>query len=328
MIMKKYISLVAIALIALFTSCSNDEVVISKAITFKLNPSTVVDKLYERNAGDLTSLSSGSKLLVSLYVYDENGTLVNHTVNDFSAYTHMMNVDVYLPAGIYTAVATTHVAGDVNYWTFSGTDQLSTFKITDNGYIGGKSKILGLSIKSFTIGANIETININIENAGAVALVRFYQWNKYSDVKVYSLMGKQACDYVSFDNNGVKDYSNRSESSYKFYKVKYEYDSSYTGASGYFFTFPIKNASFRFYAETTNNQYVAISQEFVDDVIQGESYLFYYEFVDGGTDQAYWYNMTPNTTRTRSIDNILDKYKFTENDRIMYDYEGGNILIR
>ena len=38
--------------------------------------------------------------------------------------------------------------------------------------------------------------------------------------------------------------------------------------------------------------------------------------------------MTPNTTRTRSIDNILDKYKFTENDRIMYDYEGGNILIR
>lgn len=328
MIMKKYISLVAVALIALFTSCSNDEVEISKAITFKLNPATVVDKLYERNAGDLTALSGSSKLLVSLYVYDENGALVNHTVNDFSAYTHMMNVDVYLPAGRYTAVATTHVTGDVDYWTFSGTDQLSTFKITDNNYIGGKSKILGLSIKSFTIGANIETININIENAGAVALVRFYQWNKYNNVKYYSLLGKQACDYVSFDNNGAKDYSVSSKSTYNFYKAKFEYDSNYTSSSGYFFTFPIKNASFRFYAETTDNQYVALSQEFVDDVVQGESYLFLYEFVADGTDEAYWYNMTPNSTRSRSIDYILDKYRFTENDRIKYDYEGGNISIR
>lgn len=324
--MKKYILLSAIAIAAVFTSCSNDEVEVSKAITFKLNPATVVSNLYERNAGDLTALTSGSKLIVTLFVYDENGILFNKTQNSFTAYTHMMNADVFLPAGKYTIVATTHVTSSVNYWDFTGTEQLSTFKIKDNGYIGGKSKILGLSIKSIVVDNNSETYNINIENAGAVALVWFYQWNKYTDVKTYALMGKQACDYVSFDNYGEKDYSIRSASSYNYYKSKHEYDKDYTGATAYFFTFPIKNASFRFYAETTDGQSVAMSKEFVDDVKQGESYLFMYEFVSDGTDEAYWYNMTPSSTRSADIN--LDKYKFNENDRIKYDYEGGSISIR
>ena len=100
--MKKYILLSAIAIAALFTSCSNDEVEVGKSITFKLNPATVVDNLYERSAGDLTSLSGSSKLLVTLFVYDENGILFNKTQNSFTAYTHMMNADVFLPAGKYT----------------------------------------------------------------------------------------------------------------------------------------------------------------------------------------------------------------------------------
>jgi len=328
--MKKYISLMAIAIVTLLSSCSNEEVTISRNITFKVNPATVVDNLYERNAGDLTSLSSGSKLIVSLYIYDENGKLVNKDENEYSAYTHMMTTDVYLPAGKYTAVATSHVKSSVDYWTYSGLEQLSTFKITDNGYIGGKSKILGLSIKSLNIGENSDTYNINIENAGAVALVWFYEWNKYTNVSVYSLMGKQACDYVSFDNYGSKDYSIRSESTYNFYKVKFDYDSNYSGANAYFFTFPIKNASFRFYAETTDNQSIPMSQEFVDDVNQGESYVFLYEFKsgEGESDEASWYNMTPNSTRSGSNDVNLDKFKFTEKDRIMYDYEGKSISIQ
>lgn len=326
--MKKYILLSAIAIAAVFTSCSNDEVEVSKAITFKLNPATVVSNLYERNAGDLTALTRGSKLIVTLFVYDENGALVNKTDNEFSAYTHMMNADVYLPAGKYTAVATTHVTSNVDYWTFNGTEQLSTFQIKDNGYIGGKDKILGLSIKSFVIDNESETFNINIENAGAVAFVWFKNWNKYTNVKEYSLRGKQACDYVSFDNYGNKDYSIRSESTYKFYKVLFEYDSDYSGGVAYFFTFPIRNASFRFYAETTDGQDVAMSQEFVDNVNQGESYAFVYEFVSGGTDEASWYDMTPSGTRSSFGAIDLNKFKFNENDRIKYDYEGGRISIR
>ena len=314
-----------IALVGIVSSCTNDDIKISRAITFKVNPATVVSNLYERNAGDLTSLSSGAKLQVSLYVYDENGILVNKVANEYSAYTHMMTTDIDLSAGNYTAVATSHVTSSVDFWTFSGLDQLSTFKITDNGYIGGKSKILGLTIKKFTVGNSSETVNINIENAGAVALVQFYQWNKYNNVSTYAFMGKQTCDYVSFDNLGNKDYSIKSESTYNFFKIKFDYDPNYSGASNYFFTFPIKNASFRFYAETTDKEWLTMGPEFVDDVKEGESYWFVYDFEN---DEASWYNMTPVGTPSSSPQEVLEKFKDTENERILYDYEGQSITIQ
>lgn len=322
--MKKYIFLFAIAIVATFTSCSNDEIEISRSITFKVNPATVVDNLYERNAGDLTSLGSKAQLIVSLFIYDENGVLVDNISNEYSAYTHMMTTDIYLPSGkYYTAVATTNVKSSVDFWTFSGTDQLSTFKITDNGYVGGKDKILGLTIKSFSVGDNSETVNIDVKNAGAVGLVQFYQWNKYYDVSEYALLGKQACDYVSFDNQGNADYSLKSESTYNFIKIAWDYDSKYTGASGYFFTFPIKNASFSFSAYTTAKKWVSLAT-FVDNVNLGETYWFLYDFEN---DEAYWFDMTPNGTRSCSQNIVPAKYLNNENYRIMYDYDGQSIAI-
>lgn len=312
-----------VALVGIISSCTNDDITISRAITFKVNPATVVENLYERNAGDLTSLSSGAKLQVTLYIYDEKGILVNKVNNEYSAYTHMMTADIDLASGSYTAVATSYVTSSVDFWTFSGQDQLSTFKITDNGYIGGKSKILGLTIRNFVVGNDSETININIENAGAVGLVHFYQWNKYNNVLNYRLMGKQACDYISFDNNGSKDYSIKSESSYKYILYKQTYDSNYSGANGYFFTFPIKNASLAFYAETTDNELVQMAT-FNDDVNIGETYEFLYDFEE---DKAYWYDMTKSNSRAIERKEYLEKIS-NDNDRIIYDYEGQTISIQ
>ena len=315
----------AIAIVAILSACSNEDITISKQITFKVNPATVVENLYERNAGDLTALGNDAKLIVSLFIYDENGILVSNTSNEYSAYSHMMTTDIYLPSGKnYTAVATSNVKSSIDYWTLSDIDQLSTFKITDNDYIGGKNKILGLTIKSFSVGENSETVNIDIKNAGAVGLVQFYQWNKYSDVSRYALLGKQACDYVSFDNYGNTDYSLRSESTYNFYKIYWDYDSKYSGASGYFFTFPIKNASFSFSALTTDKQWITMAA-FVDDVNIGETYYFLYDFE---TDEAYWYDMTPNSTRSYSPKVVPEKYLNNQNYRIAYDYEGKSISIQ
>ena len=319
-----------VALVGIISSCTNDDITISRAITFKVNPATVVDNLYERNAGDLTSLSSGAKLQVSLYIYNEKGILVNKVNSEYSAYTHMMTADIDLSAGSYTAVATSHVVGvrdadgkEVDFWIFSGQDQLSTFKITDNGYIGGKSKILGLTIRNFVIGNDSETINISIENAGAVGLVLFYQWNKYNNVLNYRLMGKQSCDYISFDNKGTKDYSIKSESTYRYNLYKHTYDSNYSWASGYFFTFPIKNASLAFYAETTDNELVQMAT-FNDDVNIGETYEFVYDFEE---DKAYWYDMTKSTAKAMVRKDYLEKNS-NDNNRILYDYEGHSISIR
>ena len=323
--MKKYISLMAIAIVAIISSCSNEEVTISKNITFKVNPATVVENLYERNAGDLTSLNSSSKLIVSLFIYDENGVLVSETSNQYSAYTHIMTTDVYLPSEkSYTAVATSHVTSSVDYWTFSGTDQLSSFKITDNNYVGGKNKILGLTIKKFSVGDNPETVNIDIKNAGSVGLVTFYQWNKYNNVSKYALLGKQACDYVSFDNQGTQDYSLRSKSTYDFIKISFDYDSNYSGASNYFFTFPIKNASFSFSALTTDNEWISMAT-FLDDVNIGESYWMVYDFE---TDEAHWYDMTKNSSQSNVINIVPKEFLNNDNNKIVYDYEGQSISIQ
>ena len=74
--MKKYLAIFAVLFTVILSSCSNDDIPVNRSVTFKLNPATVVDNLYEMNAGDLTSLSSGATLNVDLYVYDESGTLV------------------------------------------------------------------------------------------------------------------------------------------------------------------------------------------------------------------------------------------------------------
>ena len=194
---------------------------------------------------------------------------------------------------------------------------------TDNGYIGGKSKILGLTIKNFVIGNDSETININIENAGAVGLVYLYEWNKYNNVLNYRLMGKQSCDYISFDNSGSKDYSIKSESSYRYILYKHTYDSNYSGGFGYFFTFPIKNASLAFYAETTDNELIQMAS-FNDDVNIGETYEFLYDFEE---DKAYWYDMTKSNSKAIERKEYLEKIS-NDNDRIIYDYEGHTISIQ
>lgn len=322
--MKKILFCI-IVLIGLFSSCSNDDIIIERTITFKVNPATVVDNLYENKAGDLTSISDKEKLHVALLIYNDKGLLVENVSNDYSAYTHIMNADINLSAGNYTVVATSYVTGSVDYWSFTGLDQLSTFKITDNKYIGGKSKILGLTIKKITVGETSETVNIDIENAGAVAFVRFNKWNKYTNVKTYALMGKQACDYMSFDNEGMKDYSLRSNNTYDFIKIHFDYDDSYSGAIGYFFTFPIKNASFRFYAFTTEDESVSMGPEFVDDVEIGESYYFLYDFEN---DKALWYDMTKDRTRSVYDKNLVERLKCFDNNRIIYDYEEKSITLR
>lgn len=60
--MKKYLAIFAVLFTVILSSCSNDDIPVNRSVTFKLNPATVVDKLYEMNAGDLTSLSSGATL--------------------------------------------------------------------------------------------------------------------------------------------------------------------------------------------------------------------------------------------------------------------------
>lgn len=321
--MKKYLAIFAVLFTVILSSCSNDDIPVDRSVTFKLNPATVVNNLYELNAGDLTSLSSGATLNVCLYVYDESGHLAAQDAQEFTAYTHIMTSNLNLGSGSYTAVAVSYVSSSVEFWGFSGMEDLSTFKITDEGYIGGKSKILGLSIKQVYVSEGDNTVNIDIENAGAVACVVIMNWNRYSNVKTFGLAGKQSCDYITTNNYGDVEYSIKSKSDYAFYKVKYDYDSNRTGASSYFFTFPIKNAAMKFFAETTSGSTNYLGSNLVDDIRQGDSYLIGYDVT---SEETEWWDMTPDSRSTRSGE-LLEKVQSNQ-PKAVYDYENQTIIIR
>lgn len=320
--MKKYLAIFAVLFTVILSSCSNDDIPANRSVTFKLNPATVVDKLYEMNAGDLTSLSSGATLNVDLYVYDESGTLVERDNQSFNAYTHIMTSNLDLSNGEYTVVAISHVSSSVEFWGFEGVENLSTLKITDNGYIGGKSKILGLTVEKVYVTDGENTFNIDIQNAGAVACVAIINWNRYTNVKSFGLAGKQSCDYITTNNYGDVEYSLKSKSDYGFYKVKFDYNSNQTGAMAYFFTFPIKNAAMKFFAETTGGSTNYLGANLVDDINLGDSYLIGYDVT---SEETEWYDMTPSRS-SQSANNFIEMVR--ENvPHPVFNYEEGTITI-
>ncbi len=103
--MKKYLAIFAVLFTVTMSSCSNDDIPVDRAVTFKLNPATVVENLYELNAGDLTSIPSGATLNVGVYVYDDSGHLVAQDAQEFGAYTHILTSNLNLGKGTYTAIA-------------------------------------------------------------------------------------------------------------------------------------------------------------------------------------------------------------------------------
>jgi len=321
--MKKYLAIFAVLFTVILSSCSNDDIPVDRSVTFKLNPTTVVENLYEMNAGDLTSLSAGATLNVDLYVYDESGKLVAEDNQSFNAYTHIMTSNLNLGNGEYTVVAISHVSSSVDFWGFEGIENLNTLKITDNGYIGGKSKILGLTVKNVYVTDGENTFNIDIENAGAVACVAIINWNRYTNVKAFGLAGKQSCDYITTNNYGEVEYSLKSKSDYGFYKVKFDYNSNQTSAMAYFFTFPIKNAAMKFFAETTNGSTNFLGANLVDDINLGDSYLIGYDVT---SEETEWLDMTPNRS-SQSKSSTLQNFVGNQ-PSVVYDYDTHSISIQ
>lgn len=289
--MKKYLAIFAVLFTVILSSCSNDDIPVGQSITFKVNPSTVVGSLLEFTAGDLSSIESDDNLYVNLYIYNEAGNLVSSDVQKFKDYTHIMNSVQSLEAGEYTVVASTQIIGDngFKYWEISGTDNLSTFTVKDEGYIGGKAKILGLSAQKVTVDSETKEVLINVECAGAVALVQVLDWNRYSNVETFGLMANKSCDDVTFDYNGGLNYSVESQSDLSYWMALWEYDSDYSNAVGYTFMFPYTNINMAFVATTTSNSLILLGTPCTGNIEKNHTYWFAY---DVQKEETYWSDAT------------------------------------
>lgn len=322
--MKNYIAIIIAFCAMIMSSCQNEDIPVGQSITFKINSSTVVSSLLENSAGDLSSISRDEQLYISLYIYNAAGNLVGSEIQKFSDYTHIMNSVQSIGAGEYTIVASTHIIDDTGfkYWDFNGQENLSTFTVTDEGYIGGASKILGLSAKKIQVSETTREISMDIECAGAVALVEVQNWNRYSDVVTFGLMANKSCDDVKFDYSGQLNYSIESKSNYTYWLTKWTYDSKYSGGYGYTFMFPCTNISMSFVAVTAADDYIYIGEACTADILKGHTYWFAYDVTEEDT---YWADAT--NWNTYSVESAAITDKSRQNNMLKFDAETKSITI-
>ena len=272
--MKKYISLLVIAIVAILSSCSNEEVTISKTVNFTVNPKTVVEPFISKysyilsdvlksNKGELESFSTNYRLRVRLYVYDKNGGLVKTASSDYSNYDVKLKESFMLPVGAYTAIAISDIYSpgeNFEHWAVSGSDNLATLKISDTGFFGDARTILGASKQSFTVGDTGLDVNINLKSVGALFLVLYTNIFTFPDRTEYELSVNKEQSSVNFDSNG--DYTINAQNNNGSYDwrissiVLDEIDKTkYSGARRWATQLPMSNVGMRFsyYTNDSNN---------------------------------------------------------------------------
>ena len=272
--MKKYISLMAIAIVAILSSCSNDDVTISRTFTIKVNPSGVISGFPEENPGELTSFDTSCKLRVRVLVYNDNGLLAYADSVFLNNYQTDMSVPTTLPVGKYTIVATTDV---VEYsskvtdeaWNLSEKDNINNTKIKaieESNLYGGKYNILGVASQVVDISDNTQSVVLYPTSAGALIRIYYLNVTYYTDVTYYSLWANRGSNLVSFDSSGTpkmtpENNDNKMDFFLSYTNVVNARTQGWWATYAWAFMFPVDNISFQFYWTTQDAEYISELQD-------------------------------------------------------------------
>lgn len=264
--MKKIFVILTSVIAFVLSSCTNDDIPVSQATTFKIDPANVIQPFsYEINPGDLEGVDSDNSLRVRLLVYNSEGVLVQSETQFLSSYASIMSTSVNLEKGDYTAVAITDVVEkdgeNITWacWELSDESSITTARITDLGYIGGRSKILGIGSQKFSVSDASEEISINPTPAGAVLCVMWRNIHTFSDVDMIVLETNRSSDYLVMNSNGGYEVAVENDNNNYNWRMAMLEPSDYpssTNIYGYYFTFPINNISFRFRIDTSDSESV------------------------------------------------------------------------
>lgn len=299
----------ALSLIAgatVFSSCTNDDIEICTATTFNINIDGVISPFVEYEDGELTAIDSNYKIRTRLFLYDQKGDLAVEEVQYLKNYSAKAKVETFVAPGKYTAIVMTDVVEitstkvSFQYWLFNDSTKLSKATIQDPGFIGGRYKIMGLDSKQITITGKDGDISFSPQPVGALILCHILNWNAYSDYKTYGWETNRTCDYCTFEQSGKYSPSIEAANDYSWYLSKSSVDKSYNGIYGYYFVFPMKNASFRFYGQDKNNKqyYFGDSEITIPDIKAGDEFYFVATLKDPdnrNNDTFEYYNLS--TTR-------------------------------
>lgn len=295
--MKRISFILTSVIILVLSSCSNDDIPVRVATTFKINPANVIQPFsYEINPGDLEGVDSDNALRIRLLVYNSDDVLVQEETQYLSNYASIVSTSVNLEDGYYTAVAITDIvekSGEVISWAcweLSDEKMLTTAKITDLGYIGGQAKILGIGSKKFSVtGIRSQEISINPTPAGAVVCVLWRHIHAYDNfIERIALMQNRSSDYLVLNKDGGYNVAIKNNNNEFNWYTGYTDPADYSveNVYGYYFMFPMNNVGFRFSLDTAVGESIN-TDSYTFDIKAGSEYYFVIDLEDSDGDISY-----------------------------------------
>lgn len=300
-----------LALVGGMNSCTNDDIVISESTTVKVNPSFVLSSFtYEVNPGELTMFDTDCKLRITVLAYNEAGILVDKNITYCNNYSQIGTTKLELPDGKYKVYAITDIIdSDTEYWKVENTENLATTKIVDQGYIGGKNKILGVAASTINVAEEKNNVfTLKPEPAGALCIVLWRNIHTFSDVTRYTLEMSKSSDYLQFTEDNKNGYNIAEKSSNGKFNWRMTYlepkDEYNANIYGYFFVFPMKNIAFRYVYNTAESSGKVLTAPEYVTFEKGGEYLFGLDLKDedqeGGITYIYGLQVN-NANSTNSL---------------------------
>ena len=299
--------------VAVLTSCTNDDITISYATNFKINPATVITPFtFEMNPGELESFGSDHRLRVRLLTYNSEGLLVQENVEYFTNYATLMSCSQNLPDGNYIAIAITDVVSyegnnvALEYWELSDHDKLAETRIDDNGYIGLQYKILGISKTNFTInGKSNNDISINVSPAGALIFVWYQNIHAFSDVETYGLAKSKTTEGCIFDSQGNYTVSAlNNNGSFDWWQDKTDvadFGENVQNVYSFVYILPMSNMNLKFQAITDTGEEYDLSNSMTVSPQAGEEYLFSIDLAAGDSGFNIEYGLVNSKSSNKSL---------------------------
>lgn len=321
--MKKYISFIAIAFVALFTSCSNDDITIEASTTVNINAAGVIAPFtWEYNPGELEAFGSLYRLRLRALVYNDKGELVEQASDLFTNYNVQLKSSISLSAGKYTVIGISDVVAVQNesitgeFWNLTGENKLSEMLITDNGKIGNFAKVLGIAKNTINIEENrTNSVDVNLQPAGALIYTFFTNTAALSlaNISHYKLLANKSCESISFDGLGNYSIVEKQEPnmSYRIARVEASSDTYRWN-----FLLPMKNVELWFACEQDGEtKTFAADDGAIVDVVDGDEFaceiilnsdvsqiqtLYYYMNKTASSRAQVWANKWKNRVNVNS----------------------------
>lgn len=321
--MKKYLAILTAFVAVILSSCSNDDITITKPTTFKIDPNTVISGFEELVAGDLTVIPSAYQLRIRLLIYNESGQMVKETEQFFSDYAHKMTANIDLPLDKkYKAIAITDItrkSDGFEYWEISGEESLSTLKLRDTGYVGSQRNILGISSVDFVGGSSSE-IKMDVRPAGALMIVYYQGIRSYTNVTDYQLAINRDSDYVTFDNAGQPEWNIEASSTYDWRislleVADWDDEPDVSNIYDYVFTLPYGNTKMLFQYKTSSGWF-DLTNNININLSEGSEYFVFCDIAE----REISYEQLASGRYSMNLSDMLYKTNF-ENCRINKQYD-------